>query len=292
MIPALLVGSATLPALLMLWYLYARDENPEPRGVVLRCFLLGMAICVPVIPVALLLSKLGDGSPVPEAFLGAAIPEESFKFLVLWFWARKQPAFDEPMDGIIYGATASLGFAALENILYVGSHGFATAALRAATAMPAHCLTGVIMGAYAGRAVFGPPEKRAGTAALGFFFAVLLHGAYDAVLMTREAWAFLALPLLAFELLWSRKLIAGMQVAQFGEPIARLPSRTAGALARLVLGGAGASLGGVLLLVDGALVFDGDVSGVTLAVLASVIALPTWLAVRLFRSGLAGPFAA
>src|SRR5205085_10698450 len=69
MIPALLVGSATLPAALVLWYLYRLDEHPTPREVVLKCFLLGMIVSVPVLPVATALSKLGNGSAVPEAVL-------------------------------------------------------------------------------------------------------------------------------------------------------------------------------------------------------------------------------
>src|SRR5205823_3833219 len=150
MIPALLVGSATLPAALVLWYLYRLDEHPEPREVVLKCFLLGMIICVPVLPVAMAPPKPGNGGAVSEAFLAAALPEAGFKFLVLWLWARRQPAFDEPMDGIVYGATASLGFAAFENVLAVGGGGFFTALLRALTAVPAHAATGVIMGAYVG----------------------------------------------------------------------------------------------------------------------------------------------
>ena len=54
-----------------------------------------------------------------KAFLLAAIPEEFFKLLTVLIFVYKKPAFDEPYDGIIYGAVASLGFATLENILYV-----------------------------------------------------------------------------------------------------------------------------------------------------------------------------
>ena len=46
-------GSAVIPSLLLLWYVYARDRNPEPRGLLLKTFLLGAAICAPVIPVAM-----------------------------------------------------------------------------------------------------------------------------------------------------------------------------------------------------------------------------------------------
>jgi RsiW-degrading membrane proteinase PrsW (M82 family) len=64
------------------------------------------------------------------------------------------------MDGVVYGAVASLGFATLENILYVTPNGFAVAAARAFTAVPGHALLGVIMGYYVGRAKFHSNEQQ------------------------------------------------------------------------------------------------------------------------------------
>jgi protease PrsW len=146
-------GSAIVPSLLLLWYVYARDKNPEPRGLLLKTFLLGAIICVPVVPVAMMLEAMGKGmtggmwgSAFVQGFLGAAIPEEFFKFLVLRAYVWRQDHFDEPLDGVVYGATASLGFATLENILYVGQHGLGVAVLRALTAVPGHAFTGVVMG--------------------------------------------------------------------------------------------------------------------------------------------------
>lgn len=56
---------------------------------------------------------------VSTAFFGAAIPEEIAKFLMLWLLLRKNPYFDEKMVGIVYAVCVSLGFAALENIMYL-----------------------------------------------------------------------------------------------------------------------------------------------------------------------------
>mgnify|MGYP006391493201 CR=1 FL=1 len=55
---------------------------------------------------------------VSTAFFGAAIPEEIAKFFMLWLLLRKNPYFDEKMDGIVYAVCVSLGFAALENIFH------------------------------------------------------------------------------------------------------------------------------------------------------------------------------
>ncbi|MFY0564660.1 PrsW family intramembrane metalloprotease [Archangium lansingense] len=215
-------GSAVVPSLLLLWYIYAKDRNPEPRGLLLKTFLLGAAICAPVVPVAMWLESLGRqwetgiwSTALVQAFLGAAIPEELFKYLVLRRYVWNKPAFDEPLDGVVYGATASLGFATLENILYVGDGGLGVAALRALTAVPEHAFTGVVMGAFIGRARFAQDEgQRFGLLAAGLGQAILLHGAYDAFLMTGTGFALLALPTLLLTVRWGRGLYKGLQQQQ------------------------------------------------------------------------------
>lgn len=214
-------GSAVVPSLLLFWYIYARDKRPEPHGLLLRTFLLGAVICAPVLPTAMALQALGAplaegvwGSALVRAFLGAAIPEEVFKFLVLYGYVWRKPAFDEPLDGVVYGATASLGFATLENILYVGEHGFGVAVMRAVTAVPGHAFTGVVMGAFVGRAKLAEPEQRFGLLAAGLGWATLLHGAYDTFLMTNTGYAVLAVGVLLIEVQWGRKLYRELQAEQ------------------------------------------------------------------------------
>lgn len=215
-------GSAVVPSLLLFWYVYARDKRPEPHGLLLRTFILGAVICLPVVPTARYLMSLGEelaatgtwGSALVRAFLGAAIPEEVFKFLVLYGYVWRKPAFDEPLDGVVYGATASLGFATLENILYVGEGGFAVAVLRALTAVPGHAFTGVVMGAFVGRAKLAPEGQRLGLLAAGLGWATLLHGAYDTFLMSDTAFAVLAFGVLAIEVQWGRRLYRTLQSEQ------------------------------------------------------------------------------
>jgi len=217
----ILGGSAVVPSLLLLWYVYARDKNPEPRGMLIKTFLLGALICIPVVPVAMTLESMGQGfsgdvwsGALVKAFLGAAIPEELFKFLVLRWYVWRKTHFDEPLDGVVYGATASLGFATLENILYVGQHGFETAVLRAVTAVPGHAFTGVLMGAFLGRARFAEPGQRTALIGMGLGSAILLHGAYDAFLFTGTGFAVLALVVLFIEVRWGRKLYKQLQAEQ------------------------------------------------------------------------------
>jgi len=121
-----------------------------------------------------------------EAFFVAAIPEEFFKLVVLLFYCMRKEAFDEPMDGIVYGVVASLGFAALENLLYVVDGGTGVAFSRAFTAVPLHAFLGAIMGYYVGQA-WKNPARRTALIVRGYGIAVLLHGVYDFPLMTMNA---------------------------------------------------------------------------------------------------------
>jgi RsiW-degrading membrane proteinase PrsW (M82 family) len=128
--------------------------------VLIKTFLLGILIVVPVIIVAWPLWLLNSRLDHPmlaglyTALLCAAVPEEFFKFLVITRYSARNPAFDEPMDGVVYGATASLGFATLENILYVVRGGWMVAAARALTAVPCHACLGAILGYYVGQGRF------------------------------------------------------------------------------------------------------------------------------------------
>jgi len=132
------------------------------------------------------------------AFLHAAIPEEFYKLVVLMTFCWFSRHFDEPFDGIVYGATVSLGFATLENVLYVSQGGLVVAILRAVTAVPGHAFCGVVMGYFVGRAKFAS-TGRTWIIMQGFVLAVVMHGLYDLFLMTGTAWAFMALPVLIGE---------------------------------------------------------------------------------------------
>ena len=157
--------AAVIPSLLLLSYFYHKDLNPEPRRVLVMTFCLGIFIVVPVLLVALPLMLALQGQvtdPVlvglVEGFLGAAIPEELFKFLVLVGYCSRHKEFDEPMDGVVYGVVASLGFATMENVLYVFEGGLTVAVARAFTAVPGHAFLGAILGYYVGQAKFRPPS--------------------------------------------------------------------------------------------------------------------------------------
>ena len=122
---------------------------------------------------------------ISTSFFGAAIPEEIAKFILLWWILRKNPYFDEKMDGIVYAVCISLGFAALENVIYLFSNSerfLLVGIARAIFAVPGHFCFGILMGYYYSLAKFYPkaPNKNK---ILILLAPILVHGLYDSILL-------------------------------------------------------------------------------------------------------------
>ncbi len=159
-------------------------RRPEPRGEIARTLLLGVAVCVPVFIVEAWLKRaLGAHSLAAgrflDAFVVAALTEESAKLAVVLGYAFRREAFDEFTDGVLYAGAASLGFCLVENLIYL-SDAFAMAfcalpgsadlcaphphaeradvvilgLVRAMTTVPMHALSAACMGYFIGRARF------------------------------------------------------------------------------------------------------------------------------------------
>ena len=154
--------------------------------------LAGALIVIPVIFVEQLLSLLlplfpGILNAAYHGFVVAAFTEESFKFLALFLLFWRTSIINEKFDGIVYATFISLGFAAVENVMYVMEFGVSTGISRALTAVPAHAVFGVTMGFYAGQARFYDKQKKELLRkAIGM--PILLHGIYDFILMTGYDW--------------------------------------------------------------------------------------------------------
>lgn len=197
---------ALAPVLVVAFYIYLRDKyEREPIAQLVLAFVAG---CLITIPVSIIEGRLSVPAQSMQnyasagwtAFVVAAFTEESFKFLALMilFWDNKN--FNEKFDGIVYAVFISLGFAAVENIMYVMDGGAQVGILRAFTAVPAHALFGIVMGYQAGLARFFPKEK-SWRLFLALAMAILLHGIYDFILMTEHPYLLLVfIPFLVF--LW------------------------------------------------------------------------------------------
>lgn len=187
MIPFLLILSV-LPTVLILLYVYRRHKyEQEPLSLLLKAFGLGALSTIFVVIVVYVLGITANtgnhfADAIIEAFFMAAIPEELLKFAMLYLLIWKNKNFCERFDGIIYSVFVSMGFATLENILYVLQSGTGTAIVRALTAVPAHALFGVAMGFYFSYAKF-LPERKNKYLALSIGMPILLHGIYDFILM-------------------------------------------------------------------------------------------------------------
>jgi RsiW-degrading membrane proteinase PrsW (M82 family) len=177
---------AIAPVAVVILYIYFKDKyEKEPIKIVAISFLLGATVSIILTftlgYIASSLVPLTDVKSISQQFLKAfftvALVEEFSKYIIVRFYAQKKNEFNEPFDGIVYAVMVSMGFAALENILYTYQYGFGVGVTRAFTAVPAHATFGVIMGYFMGKAKFSNNSIKLNL--LGLLFATLFHGSYD-----------------------------------------------------------------------------------------------------------------
>jgi len=156
-LPTVIGAAAIAPALLLLWLVIAADERPGPPAMVWAAFLLGAA-SISLLGLARLpfASMLHVSEPpwlalIVRSVFGIAAPEELVKIgaIAAVVAMRRKPA--DPMDAVVYGAAAGLGFAAYENLAYLMQHPDiwrSLAVLRSVLTVPFHGALGIIAGAY------------------------------------------------------------------------------------------------------------------------------------------------
>lgn len=116
------------------------------------------------------------------AFLGIALIEEAFKAIVFFAYPYWQRFFNEPFDGVVYAVMISMGFASVENVVYVLESGLEAGIARALTAVPAHATFGVLSGYYFGRSKFESKRKWA-LIAVGGIAVCVFHTLYDFLIL-------------------------------------------------------------------------------------------------------------
>ena len=184
---------ALLPPIILIIYIWKLDTiEKEPGSLLLKLFIFGVLTTVG----AMILESVGEwilNSFVSEPtsslymlidnFIVVAWAEEGLKRLALRRCSFRHPAFDYRFDGIVYAVMVSLGFAAAENVLYVFQYGLFTGLIRAVTAIPLHCITGIYMGHYYGEAksahVRGNLGRYRRFMRLSLVIPILIHGFYD-----------------------------------------------------------------------------------------------------------------
>ena len=189
----IIIAAALLPAILLWGYIWRMDRKKEPTSLLIKATCYGVLICLPVAMVESMISGVlfGEGGPTTlfgttvDAFMVAAIPEEAFKLFALHRILKNNPYFDEHFDGIVYAVCVGLGFAGLENILYLFDNAddwLSVAFLRSLMAVPGHYAFAVLMGYYYSVYHFVNRSRR--TRAMILVAPVLAHGLYDALLMS------------------------------------------------------------------------------------------------------------
>src|SRR6195952_3972078 len=203
-LPTVLGTAAIAPALLILWLVIAAGERPGPPAQVWTAFVLGAAsislLGMARAPFAVILAApQSPGATLAlRSLFGVALPEEAVKILVIVAISARRRPFADPMDTVVYGAAAGLGFAAYENLAYLVQHQEmwqSLAALRSVLTVPFHGALGVIAGAYLAIArsgtALGAHRHHRDWARISSWVLVLLapvglHAAFDFPLLTLQ----------------------------------------------------------------------------------------------------------
>src|SRR5712671_837825 len=203
-LPTVIGTAAVAPALLFLWLVVATDERPGPPIRVWSAFFLGAASISLLGVVRAPFAKIVIGPDHPwldqalHSLLAVAAPEEIVKVLVIVAISFKRRTFADPMDTVVYGAAAGLGFAAYENLAYLVQHADmwrSLAALRSVLTVPFHGALGVIAGAYLAMARSGTALgahrhhrdwARISSLLLMLLAPIALHAGFDFPLLTLQ----------------------------------------------------------------------------------------------------------
>jgi RsiW-degrading membrane proteinase PrsW (M82 family) len=203
-LPTVIGTAAVAPALLMLWIVIAAGERPGSPARVWTAFLLGGASISLLGLLRAPFARIVDAPENPwvaqamHSIFGVALPEEAVKILVIAAVATRRRPFADPMDPVVYGAAAGLGFAAYENLAYLVQHAEiwrSLAALRTVLTVPFHGALGIIAGAYMAIArsgtALGAHRHNRDWARISCWILMLmgplaLHAAFDFPLLTLQ----------------------------------------------------------------------------------------------------------
>lgn len=177
--------AAVAPAIILAIIMIRKDKRPEPIGWLLAAVGLGVLVGPAVLLLGyVLLPDIPTDTFIGaflSSFINAAIPEEGLKFTALYFLAKRCKHFNEMFDGIVYAVCIGMGFAGLENILYLfgaEDEWIYVGISRAFMSVPMHYFFAIIMGAFFSLGWFDRKNRKLYmTAAL--LLPIIVHGAYD-----------------------------------------------------------------------------------------------------------------
>ena len=194
----LTVFLAILPTIILGYYIYKKDIiEKEPINLLAKLFFVGVILTVPAAFLEKFLISIIETNidyimlkAFVLSFFCIALVEEGYKLLFCYLIGYKNKNFNHIYDSIVYCVFLSLGFATLENILYVVEYGNSTAILRAVTSVPAHVFYGISMGYYMGKAKYYETNfsevKSLKNKILSLFLPIIIHGIFDFLLLTES----------------------------------------------------------------------------------------------------------
>jgi protease PrsW len=197
-----IISAGIAPCIALLTYFYLKDRfDSEPFSLVFKAFIYGFLLVFPIMFIQYAFAEENIGQiPIIQTFILSGLLEEFFKWFIFLFIVYKNAHFDFPYDGIVYGVAISLGFASLENLLYLFAYGIEHAFSRAIFPVSSHAIFGVIMGYYFGKSKFALSNNKRWLF-IALLYPTLLHGIYDFILLTiRSNWLNIMVPFMLF--LW------------------------------------------------------------------------------------------
>jgi RsiW-degrading membrane proteinase PrsW (M82 family) len=179
-----------LPALLWLWFFNHEDPHPEPRGRLIETFIAGMITVFIAMAIQNIIQDAAGGIS-SEVLLGWSFVEEALKFMAAWIVALRLNVFDEPIDAMIYMITVALGFAAMENTLFllipVSEAAYLSSVLsgglRFIGATLVHVVCSGVMGALIAASYYKNKRIKHEATAIGLVAATLLHWGFNLLIM-------------------------------------------------------------------------------------------------------------
>ncbi len=209
-----IISLAIIPVVVLVIFLLAVDRHErEPIRLLGKVFLFGMISSIPILVVEMFLVNFnifaGILGIIFQAFIVAGLTEEFMKRMVVMKTAYRHPAFNEKMDGIIYCAFAALGFAAVENVMYLFSYfqdSPSVALYRAIFSVPGHMLFAVTMGYYLALSKYAEsPGLSKKFYSRSLIYPVLLHGTFNTILSLNIPIFLVFIPFIIFLWIYNMK---------------------------------------------------------------------------------------
>ncbi|HMP67686.1 MAG TPA: PrsW family glutamic-type intramembrane protease [Candidatus Paceibacterota bacterium] len=209
-----------IPTIIWLIYWLQHDKkNPEPKKIILMCFVFGMLVVPAVSFINFIVKKIVVGSStlsIDILFYNAyfyaifliviwAAVEEFFKYVAAYVGGFSTKEYNEPLDALVYMITAALGFAAMENIFYIYSTTLQESSYitllvgngRFIGATLLHVASSAIIGLFMAFSYGKIAEVRTSYTIIGFIFAITLHSMFNSFIIRQENYA-----LMAYVIVW------------------------------------------------------------------------------------------